>query len=687
MSDFPHEPMLELFIFETSQLLGQLEDIVISSERMQTYSMDAINEIFRIMHTIKGSSAMMLYDNISSVAHSMEDIFYFIRENSPSILKYRELTDLVLKGADFIIGELTKIDGGESSEADPGLFVKEIEGFLLNLKEDNFPVEDPSAISSEETVDEMQKYYISSVGGAGQAGAKIFEAIIYFEDGCQNESLRSFTALHSLQGLVDVMHCFPAGVLEESSNGLCEEMIRKDGFRIMFKTGHSLDIIREILLETVFLKHLEIRELTGDATGQRPKPEDIVPELTAFASSAPAIETGFGVQSRPLNQSIISVSVSRLDRLMDLVGEMVIAEAMVIHNPDLLDLELSNFQKAASQLNKITGEIQDIVMSIRMVPLSATFYRMNRIVRDMSKKLDKKVGLEIIGEETEVDKNIIEHIADPLVHLVRNALDHGIEKSGERLEKGKSPMGTITLEAKSSGSDVLIIVKDDGRGLDREKILDLARQKGLLEKLPEEMSDKEVFNLILTPGFSGKDDVSEFSGRGVGMDVVTKNIEAIGGSVAIDSQLAKGTIITLKIPLTLAIIDGMNARVGGSCYTLPTISIKEFFRPRENDIIVEPNGSEMIMVRGQCYSILRLHEMYGIKTAITELSDGIIIMVEQDEKSFCIFADELLGQQQVVVKALPEYIRKRRKIKGLAGCTLLGDGSISLILDIAGLAV
>ncbi len=686
MSDFLHEPMLELFIFETSQLLGQLEDIVISSERMQTYSMDAINEIFRIMHTIKGSSAMMLYDNISALAHSIEDIFYFIRENSPSVVKYRELTDLVLKGADFIIGELTKIDEGGSPEADPGLFIKEIEVFLLNLKKDNFSPEESAAICTGEALDKKQKYYIRSVGGAGHEGAKVFEAIIYFEDGCQNESLRAFTALQNLQGLVDVIHCFPAGVLEESSNGLCEEMIRKDGFRILFKTGHPLDIIREILLETVFLKHLEISELKSEHILQKKEQEDIVPTDTVFTSAVSTNETGPGAQSRSLNQSIINVSVSRLDQLMDLVGEMVIAEAMVIHNPDLQDLELGNFQKAASQLNKITGEIQNIVMSIRMVPLSATFYRMNRIVRDMSMKLDKEVSLEIIGEETEVDKNIIEHIADPLVHLVRNALDHGIERSGERLEKGKAPMGTITLEAKSSGSDVLIIVKDDGRGLDREKILAIATKKGLLEKTPEEMSDKEVFNMILTPGFSGKDDVSEFSGRGVGMDVVTQNIEAIGGSVAIDSQLARGTTITLKIPLTLAIIDGMNARVGSSCYTLPTISIKEFFRPEENDIIVEPNGSEMIMVRGQCFSILRLHEVYGIKTAVTELSEGIIIMVEQDDKSFCIFADELLGQQQVVVKALPEYIRKRRKIKGLAGCTLLGDGSISLILDIAGLA-
>jgi two-component system chemotaxis sensor kinase CheA len=367
---------------------------------------------------------------------------------------------------------------------------------------------------------------------------------------------------------------------------------------------------------------------------------------------------------------------------MDLVGEMVIAEAMVIQNPDLRGLALGNFTKAARQLNKITTDIQDMVMSIRMVPLSATFTKMHRIVRDMCKKLDKEVHLEILGEETEVDKNIIEHISDPLMHLVRNSIDHGIESPEERLAKGKAKIGTITLEAKNAGSDVLIIVKDDGKGLNKEKILKKARENNLLFKNEEDMTDKEIFNLILLPGFSTKETVTEFSGRGVGMDVVTKNIEAVGGSLSVDSVAGKGTVITLKIPLTLAIIDGMNIKVGKARYTIPTISIKESFRPKEGDIITDPDGNEMIMVRGQCYLIRRLHEVYKVKTDITKFTDGIIIMVEQDEKTVCVFADELLGQQQVVVKALPQYIQNLKKTRGLAGCTLLGDGSISLILDV-----
>jgi len=382
---------------------------------------------------------------------------------------------------------------------------------------------------------------------------------------------------------------------------------------------------------------------------------------------------------------MISVNVSKLDRLMDLVGEMVISEALVTQNPDLDGMELDNFQKAARQHHKIICEVQDMVMSIRMVPLAATFHKMHRLVRDMNKHLNKETELVLLGEDTEVDKNIIEHISDPLMHLVRNSIDHGIEAYEEREVKGKDRKGKVIIEAKNSGSDVLIQIKDDGRGLSKTKILTKAREHGLINKAESELTDREIFNMILLPGFSTKDSVSEYSGRGVGMDVVTKNIEAIGGTVTIDSTEGNGTCISLKLPLTLAIIDGMNIRVGESRYTIPITTIKESFQPDPGNIITDPDGNEMIMVRGNCYHIKRLHRLYDVKTEITEFAGGILIMVELEGRTCCLFADELLGQQQVVVKTLPDYIKNIRKIQGISGCTLLGDGKISLILDIAAL--
>jgi two-component system chemotaxis sensor kinase CheA len=444
-------------------------------------------------------------------------------------------------------------------------------------------------------------------------------------------------------------------------------------------------------MQTVFLKDLEISEVESDELKQFSGVEQEVPDhhsITPSLHNQGKKEDGEeskDIQTASTQQSIISVAVAKLDKLMDLAGEMVIAEAMVIQNPDLNGLELGNFQKAARQLHKITSEMQDMVMSIRMVPVATTFHKMHRIVRDMSKKLGKEINLRLIGEETEVDKNIVEHISDPLMHLIRNSIDHGIEPPEDRKINGKLQAGTVTLEARNAGSDVLIIVKDDGKGLNKEKILQRARENDLLHKPENEMSDKEIYNLIFLPGFSTKEDISEFSGRGVGMDVVTKNIGTVGGSVSVGSIEGIGTTVTLKIPLTLAIIDGMNIKVGNSCYTIPILSIKESFRPKDNDIITDPDGNEMIMVRGQCYPILRLHEYYAVKTDITEFTKGILIMVETESKVLCIFADELLGQQQVVVKVLPNYIKNTRKISGLTGCTLLGDGSISLILDVGGL--
>ncbi len=682
---YTNEPLLDMFLFETSQLLEQLEQSILESEKECCFTENAINEIFRIMHTIKGSAAMMLFDGIAKLAHSIEDLFFYLRKEKPEQYDCSGLSDLVLECVDFIKIEVEKIKGGSAADGNSDELIRSIGHFLENLKAIN---QETSSSAPEEAVKSenhkhtfeaeahgTNQYYISQDRPAVPSYPYAYKAIIHFEDGCEMENIRAYTVIHHLQDITKEVYYLPQDIIDsdESIN-----VIRKDGFQIFVKTDYTYEKMQDFFQQTIFLKDLDLIHLEDDKEFDRfrKKPE-IHRELTVENPvKVPEIS------SSSTAQSIISVSVNKLDRLMDLVGEMVIAEAMVIQNPDLKDLSLNNFTKAARQLSKITDEIQDMVMSIRMVPLSATFTKMHRIVRDMCKKLDKEVHLDIIGEETEVDKNIIEHISDPLMHLVRNSVDHGIETPEERIAKGKRGAGVITLEAKNAGSDVLIIVRDDGKGLNKDKILKKARENDLLNKKEEDMTDKEIYNLILLPGFSTKDKVTEFSGRGVGMDVVMKNIEAVGGSLSVDSIGGKGTIITLKIPLTLAIIDGMNIKVGGSRYTIPTISIKESFRPKEGDIFQDPDGNEMIMVRGNCYQVRRLHELFKVNTEIIKFSEGIIIMVEQDEKTVCLFADELLGQQQVVVKALPQYIQNFKKIKGLAGCTLLGDGSISLILDI-----
>ena len=382
----------------------------------------------------------------------------------------------------------------------------------------------------------------------------------------------------------------------------------------------------------------------------------------------------------------MSVNIEKMNMLMNLMGEMVIAESVVLQNPDLqnTDLDLTNFQKAAAQLSKITTEMQELIMSMRMMPLTNTFQKMNRTVFDMSRKLGKDIDFVMIGDTTEVDKNIIENISDPLMHLVRNAVDHGIETDEERFEAGKYEKAKITLEAKNEGGKVWISVSDNGKGLNRKKLFKKAWENGILpdNRVESEFTDKEIFQFITYPGFSTKETVTEYSGRGVGMDVVVKNIQQVGGVLDIDSVEGEGSTMTIKIPLTMAIIDGIVMRNGNTKFVMETSAIKEFIRVTEDKMIYEPSGEEYVMIRGECYPLLRLSKKYDLDDAISNVEDGIMLVLEYEGTSLCVLIDELIGTREIVVKPIPPYVKK---VHGISGCTQLGDGSIALILDVSGL--
>jgi two-component system chemotaxis sensor kinase CheA len=381
-------------------------------------------------------------------------------------------------------------------------------------------------------------------------------------------------------------------------------------------------------------------------------------------------------------QQVIRVDVEKLDKLLDLVGELVIAEAMVANIQISSNGQAERFEKAILRLDKITREIQEVAMAMRMIPLAGTFRKMVRLVRDLSHKANKKVDLQIIGEETEVDKTIIEQISDPLVHLIRNAVDHGIESPEERRAAGKLETGRIVIEAKHSVGEVWIIVADDGRGLDREKILRKGVEKGLITGEERELKDEEVWRLIFEPGFSTAEKVSSVSGRGVGMDVVKRNIERIRGKIDVRSRPGGGTMFIIRIPLTLAIIEGMVVQVGSNRYTIPIGSIKESFQPRMDQITRTPDNLEVVRIRGELLPVIRLHELYRVRPNYEQLTEGILIVVENSEQKYCLFVDELVGQQQIVIKGLSSYLGH---VRGVSGCAILGDGDISMILDIADL--
>lgn len=692
------DQMLDMFIFESNQLIEQLEEIMLDTEKEGELNSENINEIFRIMHTIKGSSAMMTYNNISKLAHSVEDLFYYIRENHPDNIDISEICDLVLAASDFIKQEVSKVDEGKESDGDEKEIEARIKQYLAKIsgseevKRDAAPA---AAAKAEEKKPEPQPEEEAKNSEVPPDDFR-YIAKIYFDEGGQMENVRAYTISRNLMEFTHEMYTYPKDLLNTPP-----EIVLENGFMIFFATNLEEKQLRPIFEEALFLKSYEISRVESyeselqkynltsadstkikDTDSQKAKTTTTpakVPESNSAKNNA-----GGKDSSVPKNNkmSLISVNVNKLDSLMNLVGEIVISESMVTRNPDLKGLQLDNFNKAARQLRKLTDELQDIVMSIRMIPIAGTFQKMQRIVRDMSRKLNKDVEFVTVGEDTEVDKNIIDHLSDPLMHLIRNAMDHGVESEEERIKKGKAPKARITLTAHNTGGDIMISVSDDGQGINKEKILKKAREQGLLTKPENEYTENEIFNLLLLPGFSTKDKVTEYSGRGVGMDVVKQNIEEVGGSISIKSVEGEGTTMTIIIPLTLAIADAMELSVGNNIYTLPTVAIKESFRAKEEDIIYDNDGHEMIMVRGNVYPIIRLYDLFKVDTDIKKLEDGILIMIEGDNKTACIFADKLIGEQQVVVKPLPKYLaRYSIKELGIEGCTILGDGSISLILS------
>ncbi len=441
-------------------------------------------------------------------------------------------------------------------------------------------------------------------------------------------------------------------------------------------------------IESIHDIHEDIDEEEDEPSPQLIPPQDTKPKSAASAPQAasPAMAAPKAPAKQPqmtqMQKKDIRVETIKIDKLFDLVGELITIETMVTNSPDLTGLTLPNFTKSASMLNKITRELQEITMSVRMMPLEGLFNKMKRLVRDVSLKMDKKVNFEVSGQETEMDKNVIDEIADPLVHILRNAIDHGVESPSARKQKGKHEIGNISLKARYEGNEILIIVKDDGAGINREKVLKKAIEKGIVTTAPEKMSDKDVYMLVFEPGFSTADKVTDISGRGVGMDVVKKNLEKLHGSVDVTSTLERGSTFTLRIPLTLAIMEAMVIRVGNARYALPLLAVTESFRTNLKNITSTMDGLEVVKIREEVLPVIRLHELFKKQPDSKDLDKGILIIIESREKQVALFADEIVGQQQAVIKGLSDYIGK---VPGITGCMILGDGGIGLILDIESL--
>jgi len=376
--------------------------------------------------------------------------------------------------------------------------------------------------------------------------------------------------------------------------------------------------------------------------------------------------------------SFVKLDTSKLDNLVDLVGELVIAQSMVVQNPDVSKINSLALARALRQLSRITTELQRNAMSLRMVPIRGTFNKMSRLVRDLAAHQQKQVQLELAGEDTELDRNIVEKLGDALVHMIRNSVDHGIELPADRVAQGKAPQGTVRLSASHQRGGIVIRIEDDGRGLNRDRILAKALERGLI-KPNADLTDSEIYSLIFLPGFSTAEKITDVSGRGVGMDVVQRNIENLRGSIETHSVLGEGTTFTILLPLTLAIIDGLLVGIGEDRYIIPTLSVRESFRPRPGMVTTVHERGEIVSVRGRQTPLLRLGQYLGSSHRATTPEEGIIVVVESGDAARGLLVDELIGKQEVVIKSLGETFQGQNL---LAGAAVLGDGWVGLILDV-----
>ena len=687
MSSGMDSSILDTYLYEENNLLDQLDEMLVADEKNGDFSTDDVNEIFRIMHTIKGSSAMMEFNSISTIAHHIEDVFFYIRDKGIETLDpehKKELFNLMFRSEDYLRSEIEKVEQGVPLSTDIDAFSNEINSFLKKIS---------GAAPAQPEASQAAPAASAPAAPASLPDDKDAACFfhVFLEEGVGMENLRAYMIVNAVKECDVNFRFYPSDMETDQDTS---QTIAENGFFLAFDSSEDASKAEGILKTQ---NHIRSYELVNVPKAAPPaKAEEKKASVSKSTAPAPAsTDTAAGkavpmLSHAPVKQNLISVNLMKLDSLMDIVGEIVITESMVTSSPELNLLprdNRDNFMKSARQLRKLTNDLQDIAMSLRMVPISGVFQKMNRIVRDMKQSLGKDVRLTIVGEDTEVDKTIVDNIQDPIMHIVRNSMDHGIEETAqERIAAGKDPQGEIVLSASHTSSEVVISVKDDGYGMDPKKILEKARSKNMLTKPDSEYSQKEILGLIMLPGFSTNTTVTEYSGRGVGMDVVKKNVESLGGIVSVSSTYGEGTTISMKIPLTLAIVDGMKVTVGDSIFTIPIANIRQSFKVKADQVIKDEYGNEMVERVDHFYPIVRLHSFYHLPTEVTQMEDGILLWVEANDRSYCLFVDDLIGEQQVVVKPLPAFLSEfNLKDHGITGCTIMGDGNISIILDILSL--
>ena len=609
---------------------------------------ELVHSIFRAAHSIKGGAATFGFPEMAAFTHEAESLLDQVRDGRRGIDK--TIVELMLRTVDCLRGMFDRAQAGQP---------------LADTESENLKRQLAAAVGRDVPA--------ATVKAAAKPAASN-EWIIQFRPHAGmlaggNDPLRLLRELAALGQLVVEAQLDRVPTLDALDPTECHL-----GWRIELTGAVSRDAIAAVFEWVEDECDLSIESRVAVA----PPP---VPVVEAVAAAPGAGGTARSAASSN-DAGSVRVGIDKIDSLIDLVGELVITQAMLDQFREEFDpSRLSMLQEGLAHLARHTRTLQESVMGIRMLPIGSVFNRFPRLVRDLSQKLGKQVKLEMVGEHTELDKTVLEKIGDPLVHLVRNAIDHGLEMPEKRRAAGKNDVGTLRLEAFHRGGSIVVEIVDDGAGLNRDAIIAKALQKGLI-KSGDDISDEAVGDLIFQPGFSTAAVTTDLSGRGVGMDVVRRNVVDLGGNVAIRSRAGMGTTFTITLPLTLAIIDGLSAAVGDECYIVPLVSIVESIQLPADAVRSVTGGGELFRFRGEYLPIVRLHQQFGCANARQNIEDGLVIVVEADGNQVGLYVDELIGQQQAVVKSLEANYRR---VDGISGATILADGSVALIVDIAGL--
>lgn len=660
---------LEIFIEESQEHLQSLNHSLLGLET-NPKDMKRLNEIFRVAHTIKGMAGTMGFSKMTKLTHQMENLLDSIRNGKTEVTTFT--VDVLFECLDFLENSVNCIaSNGEESNNSADEIVNKLNNILNGQKANEAAAESSKLVSSDSGIMKFNQYDNGVIAKALEQGFNVFKIRIILDKGCMLKSARAFIVFQTVERYGDIIKAIPSVEDIEDEKFDCEftiGVISSETEAIIRKELESISEISEVIF--VKVKNVEEVAIASQEDNEENKKVDTVhndDEDSSIDNQNKKSKTG----------KTVRVDIDRLDNLMNLVSELIIIKTKL--EGVGVETTSADMGETVEYLERITTSLHDAVMKVRMVPIERVFNRFPRMVRDLSKDLGKDINLVMSGEETELDRTVIDEIGDPLIHLIRNSIDHGVEETGERVKKGKSATGSLFLRAYQDGNSVVIEVEDDGNGIDVSKVKKKAIEKGIIKQTEADaLEDKALVELLFMPGFSTADTISNISGRGVGLDVVQTKIESLNGTVEVETVSGKGSKFIIRLPLTLAIIQALMVTIGKEKYAIPLNVIRDI-TTIDSETIRNIHGQEVVLNRGNVLPILRLNRVLEVEGSISETEkEPVIVIVKKGEKNTGFIVDSLIGQQEIVIKTLGKYLSG---IKFIAGATILGDGQVALIVD------